>query len=174
MPINGITKVTRLGARGPSGAVLSEARLAALEGSPTFTGSITAVSGTFTGNVAAGDSASDTLTVYRLATAGNAPAFTVGAAMGSGPGAQTITGNDTSCTIIQDAGTSTTTGVMWTVVFATARAASTYRASVHSAGSNAADCRLYTTNKTVNGFDIACRVAPTASTQVACNFTVIQ
>lgn len=181
MAINGITTVVRLGARGPSGTVLAQAtltdhetRLDTLESNPVFTGTMTGVSINLTGNSSLGNSASDTVTMYRIETAGNAPAFAAGAAMGSSPGAQTITGNDTSATIIQNAGTSTTTGVMWTVTFANARPASTYRVLLQSLGTNAAGADLYVTNRTVNGFDIGCRVAPTASTQVAVAMLVIQ
>lgn len=145
------------------------ARLDELESSPDFTGSISVA-----GNSALGNSASDTVTIYRLAVAGNAPSFGAGAAMGSSPGAQTITGSDISATIIQDAGASgVTTGVLWSVAFAVARPNTTYRVFGFSLGTNAADCRLYATNRTVDGFDIGCRVAPTAATQMAVCYWIV-
>ena len=132
-----------------------------------LTGTLSAVAGSFTGNVNAGNSASDELRVYNLIGQGTAPSLAAGAAMGTSPGAQTITGHDVSGTIIQNAGTSTTTGVLWTLTFANAKASATYRVYLQSLGTNGADVRLYVTNRTTGGFDIGCRVAPTASTQMA-------
>lgn len=165
---------------GPAGGVTPaqyadhETRLDTLETNPIVSGTVTAASLNVSANAQLGDSASDTTTVFRLATGGATPTLTNGAALGSSPGAQTKTGNDTSGTIIQNVGTSPVAGILWTVAFAAARPASTYNVTLSELGTNAADARLYVTNRTVNGFDIGCRVAPTASVQIAVGWLVVQ
>lgn len=91
------------------------------------------------------------------------PTATVGAAMGTSPGAMTVSGTDRSGTIIQNPGTSTAAGVLWTVTFATPKANATYRPQVTNLSSTAADAVTYITTRTTTGFNIAARNAPGAS-----------
>jgi hypothetical protein len=107
-----------------------------------------------------------TLTVSRIAGDGDTASVAVGAAMGTSPGAITASGTDLLGTVIQNAGTSTANGILWTVTYATPRTG-TPRPFLQAVSSGAADANLYVTNRTGTGFNIACRNAPAASSQIA-------
>lgn len=98
------------------------------------------------------------------------PSATAGPAMGTSPGAMSVSGTDRSGTIIQNPGTSTTSGVLWTVTFATPKAISNYRPQLTNLSSTSADAVIYATARTTTGFNIACRNAPGATQMAICWF----
>lgn len=91
----------------------------------------------------------------------------VGAAMGSSPGAITQSGAEYTGRILADSGSSgTTTGVLFTVTFATERPNSNYNIFINPQNVESARCNAYGINDSTTQFTIRCQVAPNVSEQL--------
>ena len=91
----------------------------------------------------------------------------VGAAMGSSPGAITQAGAEYTGRILAASGSSgTTTGILFTITFANARANSNYNIFINPQNFETARCLPYGVNDSSSQFTIRCQVAPNTSTQI--------
>ena len=81
--------------------------------------------------------------------------------MGTSPGAITQAGAEYTGRIIADTGGSgTTTGILFTITFANARASSNYNIFLNAQNANSAAVNAYAINDSNTQFTIRCQVAP--------------
>ena len=108
----------------------------------------------------------DTLYPARKSTATGWSAA-AGAAMGSSPGAITQAGAEYTGRVLGDAGSSgTTTGILFTITFATPRPNSNYNIFLNPQNSDSAAVRAYGVNDSTTQFTIRCQTAPGTGQQM--------
>lgn len=108
-----------------------------------------------------------------IITSGVAPAVVAGAAAGSGPGAITVSGDDTSGRGSFTTGTSPTTGTLFTVTFGATYPAAPSCIVPVAVSAGAGGLGLYTASYATTGFVIGCAVAPPATTAITVGWIVI-
>lgn len=87
--------------------------------------------------------------------------------MGSSPGAITQAGAEYTGRVLGDAGSSgTTTGILFTITFATPRPNSNYNIFLNPQNSDSAAVRAYGVNDSTTQFTIRCQTAPGTGQQM--------
>lgn len=144
---------------------------------PNFTGTVTAVNLTATGNVMLGNGQNDTLTIQaHIETAGSEPSIAVGsgAAGGTGEAADIVFGNDTSGQLSVTTGSSPTSGPFAVLTFNVARPDTNFTVQFTPANSPASVAPYYHNfpANTTTTCELRFRNAPDASTEYVFNYEI--